>query len=342
MSKHETIERNLMALTHSASFSKATEGWTVHRLVALSKTKWQACELCGTRCHDGAMIRHTAVRATIFVGGTCLETLRRRRFGRGFQFDREKTRTVKALRRRYEELVDPHNWLKWVVDNAPRRLADIALDLRIFGAATSRQNLARLIEFHDRVRVFPRDALIGNAAQLERYLRTNIPSHLTIFSARRLLARQGAAEVLATAAIERYKRRDVLTTIRQNEGMLAAWNTLGPEAQRAVVALARLSEDLSEVEATPLLSDEAMRAWPAVGPCPAFVWHARVGLGFIEDYDMHGVGRADVWLWNLGAYGDSMYLLEYWRGVQGCSAKMAQRLVALAFPVKPPRWLADR
>jgi hypothetical protein len=80
MSKHDVITDNLIALTRARSFDTAVSGWTVKRLVALRDRKMQSCELCGTRFKRGAVIVHQRSGGTILVGGTCLQTIQRRRF----------------------------------------------------------------------------------------------------------------------------------------------------------------------------------------------------------------------------------------------------------------------
>lgn len=338
MSKHDTIERNLMALTRTASFKQAVQGWTVLRQVALSARKWQACELCGTQCHYGAMVRHPRAKATIFVGGTCLETLLRHRFAPSFNQTAAAAAFTAALGRRYGEALDPHNWLTWVIENAPKALQEVATELKVFGAAASRKELAKLIDFHDRRRLFHCDTLLGNAAILSRLLGKKVPTELTIFQARKLLKNQDAPTLLAEADAERFRRREIVPTLKDIPAMDTTWRALSEAEQAAVAGLARLSSDLEE--RTGVICDDAeMADWPDVGATPAFVWHSRVGLGFIEGYDLKDAAKANVWLWRPGGYAPSAFVLTYWKGVVGVRAAAARRIQKAAFRRPSPRWL---
>lgn len=339
MSKHDTIERNLMALTRRTSFKEAVKDWVVLRRVSLDGSRWQPCELCGTPCHEGAMVQHPRAKATIFVGGTCLQTLIRQRFTPRFDFEREATVLAASLTHRYGGVLDPHNWLTWVLENAPRNLQNVAAQLRVFGAAASRTDLGKLIDFHDRRRLFHRDTLLGSGAIVQRHLGMKVPLHLTIHQARRLLADRDAPLLLAQAEAERFQRDEIAPVLESVEAISEAWQGLSVEERRAVIALAKLSSELDE-KTGPITPDSEMEGWPGIGEAPAFVWHARVGLGFIEGYDLMDARKANVWLWRSGNYAPSPFVLTYWKGVTGVRAATVGRVFRSAFGSKKPTWLA--
>lgn len=247
MSKRDTITNNLLALTHSRSSVKAMDGWFVKKLVTLSKQQ-QACELCGTRFREGALVEHRRSKATVLVGGTCLKTLQAHRFPKRFKFKPAKQRTLTTLRthyRPYRSLIDPGNWLLWVRENAPPRLVQVASDLCVFGATTDSDQLQKLIRFHDKKRRFPRGALLTGPGALERALQTRIPHYITIAQAQQL-ERQGAETTSPKEKLEiaasNYLEDHVLTRINEDPDLVQVWAQVGALAQRALTALAALDE----------------------------------------------------------------------------------------------------
>jgi hypothetical protein len=344
MSKRDTIINNLLALTHSRSFVKAVDGWFVKKLVTLARQQ-QACELCGTRFGEGALVGHRRSRATLLVGGTCLRTLQAHRFPKRFKFKSAKQRTLRTLRTHYRALIDPGNWLLWVRENAPPRLVQIVSDLSIFGATADPDQLQKLIQFHDKNRRFPRSALLTDPAALERTLRTRIAGYITIVQAQRL-ERQASKttppkEKLEIAA-SNYLNDRVLPRIDEDDDLAEVWSQVGPFAQRALTALAALDERAARTGSKQLVADHVAANWPAPGEAPMFVWNANIGLGFVSRDDVVAsrfVSRDDVvaprkanlWLWRSARYQRAVYNLDYWRGVTGCKRSAVVELEKLAF-----------
>jgi hypothetical protein len=285
------------------------------------------------------MVQHPYSKPVIFVGGTCLETLLRHRFAPRFHFGRAARGLLSSLGQRYgPELLDPHNWLTWVIENAPRRLHAVAAELQVFGAAASDQELRKLIEYHDQHRLFHRDALLGSGALFGRLIGETVPANLTIEQARKLLLAHDAPALLAEVEFETFRRKEIAPVLKDIEAMRKTFERLGAKAQRAVVFLAKLSSALEERAGT-IAPDPEMNDWPSIGEPPAFVWHARIGLGFIEPYDLLGAGKANVWLWRSGTYAPSPFLLTYWKGVSGVRAPALERLYLRAMRPNAPAWL---
>jgi hypothetical protein len=287
MSKRDTITNNILALTHSRSFVKAVDGWFVKKLVTLSNQQ-QACELCGTRFGEGAVVEHRRSKATVLVGGTCLKTLLVHRFPKRFKFKPAKQRTLTTLRTHYRSysLIDPGNWLLWVRENAPPRLVQVASDLCIFGATMDSDQLQKLIRFHDKNRRFPRSALLTDPGALERALETKIPRYITIVQAQQL-ERQGAETTsLEEIAASNYLKNRVLPRINEDADLAQVWAQVGPLAQRALTALAALDERAVRAGNKQLVADHVAANWPPPGEAPMFIWNANIGLGFVSRDDV--------------------------------------------------------
>jgi len=334
MSKRDTIINNVLALTHSRSFVTAVDGWFVKKLVTLSRQQ-QACELCGTRFREGALIKHRRSRATVLVGGTCLKTLQAHRFPKRFKFKLAKQRTLATLRAHYSlyPIMDPGNWLLWVCENAPTSLLQIVSDLSVFGATADSHQFAKLIRFHDRTRRFPRDALLIEPRALELALQTTIPKYITIAQAQQLerrgeaISRKKKLEIAASS----YLKDHVLTRIEEDDELKQVWAMMGPLAQRALAALAALDELAARREGKQLVPDRIAMKWPAPGDAPMFVWNASIGLGFVSRDDVFAPPKANVWLWRSARYQRAIYRLDYWCGVTNCEPSDVLQIEKLAF-----------
>ncbi|MGO9269818.1 MAG: hypothetical protein ACLQOO_06120 [Terriglobia bacterium] len=332
MSKHDVITDNLTALTRSRSFDKAVKGWVVMSLVALLPDDAQSCELCGTRFRQGARVQHRNTDATILVGGTCLKTLQRHRFPPRFKFREARELTFNTLSRLYGPLVHPGNWIRWIVENAPRRLAQSVADLRSFGAVLHLSELDALIRFHDRRRLFTRNALLGDARLLESRLGMKIASHITIDQAKRI---QGKAETQPPAPVSvysaEYAKRVVRLYINDDPELAVVWRGLTSVEKRAITALAALDEHARK-EGAALCPDALAATWPpAQETGPMIVWNARIGLGFVGPDDTLDGQKAHVWLWRSRRYRRKTYDLQYWHGIVGCSLEVVQDMEELAF-----------
>jgi hypothetical protein len=334
MAKRDTITNNLLALTRSRSFVKAVDGWFVNKLVTLSK-KQQACELCGTRFREGAVVEHRRSKATVLVGGTCLKTLQAHRFPKRFKLKPAKQRTLTTLRTHYHSyrsLIDPGNWLLWVRENAPPSLVQVASDLCIFGATTDSDQLQKLVRFHDKKRRFPRSALLTDPGALERALQTRIPGYITIVQAKKL-EKQGAKtspERKLEIAASNYLKGHVLARINEDADLEQVWAQVGPLAQRALTALAALDELAVQTGNEQLVADHIAANWPRPGEAP-IVWNANIGLGFVSRDDVFARPKANVWLWRSARYQRAIYSLDYWRGVTDCELGAVVQLEELAF-----------
>ncbi len=332
MSKHDLISNNLQALTNTKSFGDAVRGWTVRRTIMLGSGPAQACELCGTRFRNGASIQHAKTDATIVVGGTCLRTILLSHFPPGCDFKAQRRDIRRRLEATYEGLVDPGNWIKWIVENAPARLAHQAADLRHFDVLSSPDDLAQLIRYHDGKRQFPCAALLPNVRSLGIVLRVKIPPYITIDQAKKYEAKLAAKPKRLTVPIiaKEYASESVHPLIVGDPAMNAVWRNLEPNERRAVAALAALDERSSPTVKA-LCPDALAAQWPTPAGTSLFVWHPKIGLGFVGERDRFDGDKAYVWLWRSGSYRRCKYNLQYWRGVQGCSEQAVHALEQHAF-----------
>jgi hypothetical protein len=290
----------------------------------------QSCKLCGTRFKQGALITHQRSGATILVGGTCLHTILRRRFPQRFNFSRARDFTYSTLRRWYEELIDPGTWIKWIIENAPKRYAQSAADLQSFGVVLKAGELDALIRFHDRTRLFPKSALLADAVQFEVALQWKIPAYLTIEQARELRAQFGTllADLEEARSNEEFAERVVRRYISKRSDLRMVWEKLSALERRAVIALVKLDERAVD-NGTPLCADEVAPNWPKTKRVPMIVWNPRIGLGFV--YKKEKGGYAHVWLWRSGHYQKGTYYnLGFWRGVTNCSQEAVEQIEQLA------------
>jgi hypothetical protein len=332
MSKRDVIEDNLVAFARSNSFDKAVRGWVVNRIVALPFRKRQSCELCGTRFREGAVVHHQKAGATILVGGTCLKTLQRHRFPPRFKFKSAKELTVSTLRRHYDTLVHPGNWIKWIVENAPRRLAEPAADLRSFGVVLTGRELDALIRFHDSRRLFPRSALLVNTRSIERILHIKIPSYITLDYARKI--QRKVEPLLPTPLIvpsRDYPKHIVqpfMTAFPESKRMWDGWT---PLEKKALDALALLDKGAAKEE-TDLCPEAIAATWPLPQDTgPMVVWNAKVGLGFVGADDIIDGHKAYVWLRRFRQYQRTVYDLQFWRRVVGCSPEAVMVIEGLSY-----------
>lgn len=332
MSKHDTITDNLLALSRSRSFDNAVKGWSVKKIVQLPKRQQQACELCGTRFRDGALVEHRRSKAIIVVGGTCLRTLQAQRFPARFKFKEAQQFTNLTLRTHYRSLIDPGNWLLWVRRNAPARLMQIAADLYILGTAVDSDQLEKLIRYHDKTRLFPRTALLSDPRILEKELGIKIDKYITIAQARHM-AKKGQsafATGMLNAAASEYMKKYVLPYVNEDPDRASLWRRLGSLEKRAVAALAALDDSVARTN-EPLVPNEVAANFPRPGDAPMFVWNAKVGLGYVSEEDFYEPSKASVWLWRSGRYNRAVYNIDYWRGVRECSPESVEQLEGIAF-----------
>jgi hypothetical protein len=232
----------------------------------------------------------------------------------------------------YGDLTDPGNWFKWLLNNAPRRLAPLLADLRVFGALPSRKELDELIQFHDKKRRFKHAALLPNARALEVILRIKIPYEITIEQARKIQARfeRKPNRLRVPAIAQTYAARSLQPSIKADPDLNSLWPTLTQTEKRAVTALAALDERAAREDSV-LCSPEITAAWPGARSDPMFVWHPKVGLGFVGAEDRVDDHKAHVWMWRSRKYGENSYDLKFWRGVVGCSAESVDMIENLAF-----------
>lgn len=333
MSKRDTITNNLLTLTRSRSFAKAVDGWLVKKLVTLTKQQ-QSCELCGTRFREGAFVVHRKTGSAVLVGGTCLKTLQAHRFPKKFKFKLAREHTFKTLRAHYRpfrSLVDPGNWLLWLRESAPPRLAQVVSDLCVFGTSADKDQLQKLIRFHDKTRRFPRNALLTDPEELGHTIQTRIPAYITIAQAQQFERQAAKATSPKENAVLDYVSDHVLARIHADDDLAKVWARCGPLARRAVTALAALDDRAVRTGRKQLVSDNIAAKWPSPGEAPMFIWNSNIGLGFVSIEDVFAPPKANVWLWRSARYQRASYSLHYWRGITGCEPDAVLQLEKLAF-----------
>ena len=335
MSKHDVIIDNLAALTKCSSFERGIVGWSVTKLIALGAHQRQSCELCGTHFRKGAIVKHSRSGSRIVVGGTCLTTLQRQRFPPRFRIQKAKQATMDILRQHYRRVVHPGTWIQWVIEHAPKRLAQPVADLRSFGLVVNSKELEALIRFHDKTRLFPRRALIEDWRFIESVLSIKIPPHITFLYALHTLEKFGATardpELRLRIESQQYMKREVLPFVHRYSDLTTLWRSLQPHEKRGFVALAALDGRASKQNVA-LCSDELTEMWPAPGIPPLFTWNNKIGLGFVGPADRLDGEKSHVWLWRSGRYRRGVYDLRYWRGISGCSMAAVHLIEELAFP----------
>jgi hypothetical protein len=196
----------------------------------------------------------------------------------------------------------------------------------------SADELAALIKFHDKKRLFIRTALLPNARTYEVLLGKSIPPNITIEQARRI---QSAVDskplrVNIPASATDYRTHVVRPRIVDDPELHLLWKKLTPLEQRAVTALAALDEH-AEREGTGLCTADVAALWPTPHTSPMFVWNSKIGFGFVGPEDVIDADKAHVWLWRSRRHLKSAYSMQYWHGVVGCSEDAVEDLEENAF-----------
>jgi len=341
MSKRDTFVRNILAVTRARSLKNAMRGWEFQNVIRLTNRRRMAtCELCGTSFLRGGVLRHKRTNAEITVGGTCLETIRLGHFGSSEKVRKKRKETRRELRQAYADwsfAVDPGAWITWTIRNAPRRYARWVGDLQCLGIVETAGPLKKLIDYHDRTRLFPRKALLPEWRTIASVTGEEIDSELTLKQARRLLRllEQHSVDLVERQA-NRYRRREFLPRLKGDLGLKQAWRRAGSSAKRAVVALAKLSEEASKDN--PICPAKVAFPWPAPKlPVlhPTFLWHRFFGLALVGemDYDDTFGSRTCPFLWALDDYTTKPFELSYWRAVTPPSEQELERIEDQAFGV---------
>jgi hypothetical protein len=268
----------------------------------------------------------------VLVGGTCLETILRSHFPPKFRISEYRERTVAALRKAYGDLIDPGNWTRWLVEHAPKRLAQPVAELISFGTVLSDKELETLIRFHDRKRLFRRTALLPGARALEKALGRQIPPYITVDQARKIETAFASkpARIQVPVVARDYATRVLRPAVSSDSELKRLLESLTPLEQRAVSGLAALDERAARGGAT-LCSAEVAALWPAPRNGPMFVWNPKIGLGFVGLDDHLGNDKAHVWLWRSSHYQKCIYSMQYWLGIVGCSENAVQAIEEDAF-----------
>lgn len=301
MSKQEIIERNLLSLTRAKSFDKALEDWTVVGRINLAQSRPMAtCELCSTPFRSGAMIRHPRPPKAIAVGGTCLTTILRKMFPDPKVNAAHRRDTSNRLTAAYRGAVDPGDWITWVVEHAPRKLAALVVELQHFGMVSSDAGLTTLIRFHDNTRLYPREALLPDWKSFKK-ARIEIPATLTLTQARQILSKVQASDIekIVKWRSRQFREDSISPLMAEYEDMLVAWTTLSDRGQRAYLALCALSERRSDKD-EPIGDAGMAEGWPPVehhARFPLFVWHWRFGVGLVEKNGDHSEGMTQILIW---------------------------------------------
>ena len=335
MTKRTTFKRTIRGLTRKPSLDAALADWSVLSIINLDKYagKMQACELCGTRFYRGAWVSYPSKRVRIAVGGDCLQTLLERRFTARREISKRRREIRMSLTRRYGAIVDPGNWIRWIIENAPPRLAGEVAELMRFQAVSSGTGLKKLVAFHDEHRRYPREALLRDAEMLA--LPLGLSEYLTINQARRLVdASRSMPYVAKIIAARRARSQEQFLgpPYVTEDSEKVAWNHLDELGQRTVLALFALSLEFNGSE---VCSNTLALNWPAVGALriPSFVWSPRLGLGFVhcDPEEDPPWSRVLVWQFVQRDYTKTRVDMSYVRRTTGAPPQAVEELEALAF-----------
>ena len=259
-----------------------------------------SCELCGTRFREGAIIQYSERKTRdknnnrISVGGTCLQTIRRAAFGPVSAYRSRQRATWRLFDNHYRGHLSRGAWLTWIIEHAPRRLAALVVDLQQIGAVRSDWDMQKLLEFHDRRRLYPSEALVPIELLRQEPLFRTPPEYLTMYQARRLLRRAGLDDRSATIHIwaqQQRQTKDFQRFISATNERRLQWRSLSEVAKRALVALSVLVPYPREKKAEDLT---ALFQFTSVRTEGQFVWHPLNGVGFVNPRDYRENGTACV------------------------------------------------
>ena len=334
MSKHSTITKNLLALTGRRSLDNALAGWEIKNLIheTVGK-KYSVCELCGTHFLQGAVMYHPLKNQTISVGGTCLGTILDKSFPDRTGYRLSKSQTQDELIKRYGNVVDPGNWIKWMRVNSPPSLAQPLAILEYFGGVSSK-DLNKLVRFHDGKRLYPRHALIPDWRIYSKFV--PISEHMTISESKRILklvSSKGKEPSVISGRSRAYFREELKPILDEYLGLQETWDRLNSVERRCLLALCRLSE---------------LRKNPAHGICETslansfrpldtthrrteFLWNPKGGVGIVYEDDWESGDSADIWFWHTRDFGERRYRLTFFRQFQPDSQEVTVKLEQLAF-----------
>ncbi len=344
MSKRDIFERNIKQLTRARSIARAVEGWEIAHDISLTKgSSGATCRLCGTRFFKGALVRRpasgTRKAVTITVGGTCLGTILRGSFADRATLVVRKKEVVSRLRQMYGALFgDPGNWIKWILENAPARLAHLAAQLHHLQMVRTDRELNRLIAFHDASCRYPTAALLP---VLDPTLgASRIPNSLTINEARAIL--KGLTPVQFGKMLLRrsneFREREI-AALGEDFAWRSAWQRLNDLEQRAVAAIAKLSNDLDALDSARIAKLIGKLApVPKTHVVPFFVWVGKRGLAVVEELG-ETEDAATAWIWREDKY--PVIDLSSCKSASPISEDAAVELEAMAFWEQPP-WYRGR
>lgn len=337
--KRATFRKNIRAITGARTLTSALKEWTVARLIDLPPTKPMAsCELCGTHFRNGALMRHARQKATVTIGGTCVQIIRRAEFGALAKYRYRRQATWQVFQEHYKDSltrITRGSWLTWMINNAPPRFGSLVVDLRQLGAVRSDADMQRLIRFHDTHRKYPAAALVDDLHAFARACMMPVPDYLTLEQARRLMKRanKGYSSEMIWERSEEYYRCKFRPFLRRSPQRGRAWGALDGQAQRAALALAALSDQGAEL-AFPSSLAEDFKAVTVLSSEPQFVWNKSIGLGFVSSPSHMGNGKARVWVWGQHRKVRPLYDLRFFRSVRPLDDLAVRQLEELAFKVE--------
>lgn len=328
--KRNTFQRNIISITGSETLTAALDDWTVLRVIDLLKSQpMSSCELCGTRFRRGALMRHTRHKATVTIGGTCAEIIRRKAFGSSTEYQTRRDETWNLFKKHYGDIISQGAWITWLIRNAPPRLAPIVADLQFLGAVRSDEDLRALIRFHDATRLYPVSALISERQMLTRAGVAKIPRYLTLNEARRIMNVLSTRSKVLNLRSQHFWRQHLRPFLSMTVDGKAAWRALSKEEQQTVTALAALSEEKRIGSAASFFDQFTfVDSHPHV---PQFIWNPQFGLALIERHDYKYNGIAHVILWGCASKAKRTFALSYFRTPSSQSRSVVKALERLAF-----------
>lgn len=331
MSKHDTILKNLKALTGRTSIAAASRLFRpVERIAVPERSSLVSCELCGTRFGVGAWVTRPPTVKRISIGGTCLKTIVLGHFGDAKSAARGKRNVRQALERAYRGSIDPGAWITWIVTHAPRRFGKQVVELEVAGALRKRSDLQALIKFHDATRRFPAVSFFTSIKDVRRLV--SVPDTLTIDQALAISRRLTSDDRIALVELiaQRVGRRRINELLRNSVSEVRdSWCRLSESGRATVVALAALHDGEPDA-GKPFCPAALASRWPPA-PHPlteeVYLWHPAYGLAHV-DPTTDDVNYK-VWRLKHGYVHHRMSLMD-WRDVNGASPAAIDALRRLA------------
>ncbi len=335
MSRHSTIENNLLRMTRARVLSKSFQGWKVTR--AIDSDKYMPCELCSTKFLRGAFVMHTNLAEEIAVGGECLGHLLAGNFltKETRRANKESWRNdFKNFYRSEANVIKFSDWSKWMQKNIDGfGLEKEWLELSHMGRTKTLAGMKKLIKYHDDHRPYPASAFFSPEVYLA--YKSELDNDMTLTEFRNFDFSQYAHLSRKAAGRRNADARSVFMTefVDRYPDVADAWKKLSPIGKRASVALFECQQS-GRLELAREDMDRIFELFPRISVASPgmFFWTPKGGLGFIEPNDElpHLAGQA--WMFVHGDYKNVNY--RYCVSVDGMTEDAVRKIESIAFELQ--------